>query len=414
MKCYYNEFDPYCAEWLRNLIREGHLPPGDVDDRSITEVCADEIRDYDQWHFFAGLGGWGYAARLAGIGDKRGILTGSPPCQPFSSAGRRQGYADERHLAPVWINLVAALRPAWVFGEQVAAAIKKDDWLDDLLNALETEGYSTGAVVLPACGVGAPHIRQRLWVVARLVDSGDAGSQRHGRPEQKSVPQKRGETERHRSKTGAHSGLADSHCERHHRERLLLREAQAGRLPFKVLEDAWSGEFIGLGDAERRRPESRNQPEGRPETAWKRQCVGGLGDSSSIGQYRGVQDRSKQQPEVSGEGYECGGLADSERNRSDRKKETKTEQSGYRQNWRVSQRGDPAAEGKPSASQAETGWDDPDWLYCRDEKWRPVESGTFPLADGIPARVGRLRAYGNAIVPQAAAEVMVAAMDGSL
>ena len=143
--------------------------------------------------------------------------------------------------------------------------------------------------------------------------------------------------------------MAGANSRRHERKRLLLREAQAGRLPLKVLEGAWSGEFIGLGDAER--------------------------------------------------------------NRSDRKKETKTEQSGDRQNWRVSQRGNPAAEGKPSASQAETGWDDPDWLYCRDGKWRPVESGTFPLAHGLSARVGRLRAYGNAIVPQAAAEVMIATME---
>jgi DNA (cytosine-5)-methyltransferase 1 len=57
-------------------------------------------------------------------------------------------------------------------------------------------------------------------------------------------------------------------------------------------------------------------------------------------------------------------------------------------------------------------WRDADWLYCRDGKWRPVEPGTFPLVDGAPARVGRLRAYGNAIVPQVAAEVISAYMLG--
>jgi DNA (cytosine-5)-methyltransferase 1 len=56
-------------------------------------------------------------------------------------------------------------------------------------------------------------------------------------------------------------------------------------------------------------------------------------------------------------------------------------------------------------------WRDADWLHCRDGKWRPVEPGTFPLAHGAPARVGRLRAYGNAIVPQAAAEVIAAYME---
>jgi DNA (cytosine-5)-methyltransferase 1 len=341
MRAYYNEFDPYCAQWLRNLINAGHIPPGDVDERSITEVKADEIKDYDQLHFFAGLGGWGYAARLAGIAKASGILTGSPPCQPFSSAGKRQGYADERHLAPVWLDLVAALRPAWVFGEQVAAAIKKDDWLDDLLDALEAEGYATGASVLPACGVGAPHIRQRLWVVARLADRDDAGSQRRSE-------RRDGSDQWTFGKGGLADGVADSHCERHQRERLLLRQAQAGRLPFEALEGAWSGEFVGL-------------------------------DNTTSSRHDGAQPQSKIKTWD----------------------ETRLRVSGS--GCRESQR----------SSQDETGWDDPDWLYCRDGKWRPVESGTFPLADGISARVGRLRAYGNAIVPQVAAEIIKAAMENS-
>jgi DNA (cytosine-5)-methyltransferase 1 len=54
------------------------------------------------------------------------------------------------------------------------------------------------------------------------------------------------------------------------------------------------------------------------------------------------------------------------------------------------------------------GWADADWLGCRDDRWRPVEPGTFPLVDGIPARVGRLRGYGNAIVPQVAAQFVTA------
>ena len=166
MTAYYNEWDPYAAEWLRELIKRGLIAPGDVDERSITDVEAEELKGYTQHHFFAGIGGWSLALRSAGWPDDRRVLTGSPPCQPFSAAGRRAGYEDERHLAPVWLDLVAALRPAWVFGEQVAAAIKKDDWLDDLLDALEAEGYATGAIVLPACSVGAPHIRQRLWFTA--------------------------------------------------------------------------------------------------------------------------------------------------------------------------------------------------------------------------------------------------------
>jgi len=181
-RVYYNEWEPYCAQWLRNLIDAGRLPPGDVDERSITDVEPEELKGYTQHHFFAGIGGWALAAKLAGVSESERIVTGSPPCQPFSTAGRGGGYSDERHLAPHWLRLVAAIRPTWVFGEQVAAAIRKDDWLDDLLDALEAEGYATGATVLPACSVGAPHIRQRLWVVARLANSNNKGLQRPRKP----------------------------------------------------------------------------------------------------------------------------------------------------------------------------------------------------------------------------------------
>ena len=260
MSAYYNEWDRDAAAWLRELIKQGHIAPGDVDERSITDVKPEEIRGYTQWHFFAGIGGWSLALRQAGWADDRPVLTGSPPCQPFSTAGQQRGYADDRHLAPVWLDLVKGIRPAFVFAEQVAAAINKHDWLDDLLDGLEAEGYATGAVVLPACGVGAPHIRQRLWVVGRLGDSEQPGLEGH----------------------------------------------------------AWDGE----------------RREGWQETA------GSVAETSAL------------------------------------------------------------------VGLAETGWDDPDWLYCRDKKCRPVESGTFPLADGIPARVGRLRGYGNAIVPQVATEII--------
>lgn len=68
MPVYYNEFDPYAAQWLRNLIAAGHLPEGDVDERSILEVSADDLKDYDECHFFAGIGGWPLALRWAGWG----------------------------------------------------------------------------------------------------------------------------------------------------------------------------------------------------------------------------------------------------------------------------------------------------------------------------------------------------------
>ena len=162
---YYNEFNPESAAMLRQMMNDGLLPKGDIDERSILDVRADDLRGYTQCHFFAGIGGWSYALQLAGWPDDRPVWTGSCPCQPFSSAGRQNGKADDRHLWPVWERLISECRPASVYGEQVESAIAHG-WLDDVYQGLEAQGYAVGSAVLPACSVGAPHKRNRLWFVA--------------------------------------------------------------------------------------------------------------------------------------------------------------------------------------------------------------------------------------------------------
>lgn len=169
MSAYYNEFDPYAAQWLRNLIAAGHIASGDVDERSIIEVQPDDLRGYTQVHLFAGIGGWSYAARLAGWSDDRPLWTGSCPCQPFSAAGKRRGTDDARHLWPQMQRLVAECRPPVVVGEQVASKDGRG-WLAGVRTDLETLGYAVGAADLCAAGVGAPNIRQRLWWVGERVD----------------------------------------------------------------------------------------------------------------------------------------------------------------------------------------------------------------------------------------------------
>lgn len=159
---------------LRQLIADGIIAPGDVDERSIEDVHPTDLIGYDQCHFFAGIGGWSVALRLAGWPDDRPVWTGSCPCQPFSAAGKQKGKADERHLWPVWARLIRECRPASVYGEQVASAIAHG-WWDDVADDLEREGYAVAAAVLPACSVGAPHKRDRLWFVA---DSENDGRQR--------------------------------------------------------------------------------------------------------------------------------------------------------------------------------------------------------------------------------------------
>src|SRR5262245_49424891 len=122
MTGWYNDHDKFAAAWLRELVKAGELPDGVIDDRSILDVKVEEIRDYTQAHFFAGIGGWPLALRLAGWDTARPVWTGSCPCQPFSAAGKRAGEADERHLWPAWFSLIRECRPDTIFGEQVGGA----------------------------------------------------------------------------------------------------------------------------------------------------------------------------------------------------------------------------------------------------------------------------------------------------
>ncbi|CAM6814303.1 DNA cytosine methyltransferase [Klebsiella michiganensis] len=171
---YYNEIDPFAAQWLRNLIAGGHIAPGEVDERSIEDVTPDDLRGFTQCHFFAGIGVWSHSLRLAGWPDDRPVWTGSCPCQPFSAAGKGDGFADERHLWPHFFHLISECRPQHVFGEQVAAG-NANVWFDLVQADLEGMGYAFGLVPFTSAGIGAPHIRERVYWVA------NAGSGRYDR-----------------------------------------------------------------------------------------------------------------------------------------------------------------------------------------------------------------------------------------
>ena len=96
------------------------------------------------------------------------LICGGYPCQPFSTAGKRGGASDDRHLWPEYLRLIQELRPSWVIGENVAGHISMG--LDQVLADLEGEGYTWEAFVIPACAVDAPHRRDRVWVVANAAE----------------------------------------------------------------------------------------------------------------------------------------------------------------------------------------------------------------------------------------------------
>lgn len=307
MAAYYNEIDPYAAQWLRNLIKAGHIASGDVDERSIRDVKSDDLRGYTQCHFFAGIGVWSHALRRAGWSDDVPVWTGSCPCQPFSIAGKQGGFEDDRHLWPVWFDLIKECRPAVVLGEQVASAL---EWIDLVSSDLEGQDYAFGASDLCAAGFDGAHIRQRLYFCAS--------------------------------------------------------DERVDHTSSKRLEGyAWYG---------------RSKPD-------RAQEAGSAAERSGLGWLANSDSRERQRV-ADGEGCEHDGS-----------------QAGWQQSDSELESGSITDRPCPPM----LGRNPADWLFCRDGKWRPVEPGTFPMAHEIAQRVGRLRAYGNAIDAETATAFCTAA-----
>jgi DNA (cytosine-5)-methyltransferase 1 len=334
-RAYYNEYEPFAAEWLRSLIVAGHIAPGDVDERSIRDVRASDLVGYRQCHFFAGIGVWSHALRSAGWADDREVWTGSCPCQPFSKAGRGRGFADDRHLWPEFFRLIGERRPHVVFGEQVASPDGLT-WLDAVSSDMEGAGYAFGSVDTCAAGFGAPHIRQRLYFVAdsdAMRWEGIGGSREEG---------------------------ASEHCE-------VGRMADPGRSEHL----RWSP--VGDSDGAHDSASSAMQGCGGERVGPVDDAANGSAGLMAYPQHYGFYPTDGAAPEPRRDGTDDGLLV-----------------GGVGGVWEAA-----------------------DWIPCRDGKWRPVEPGTFPLVDGASSRVGRVRAYGNAIVGPQASEIVRAYMDGA-
>lgn len=319
-----NEIDPFPAAWQRVLMAERHLPDGHVDERSIADIVPTDLAGLRECHFFAGIGVWPLALRLAGWPFDRVTWTGSCPCQPFSSAGKGKGFADERHLWPLWFHLIEHCEPECILGEQVEGAGGRA-WLDIVFADLEGIGYTCGAVVAPAAGFGAPHQRSRLYWMAHDARSQGRGVGGDGAGQRAAGP------------GGVAVGLADPGSARAGRNAGAGAGSEGGPLLRSVGDASGAHGAMGrVADADRERWSLEPKRNGGPTTG---------GD---------VQPG-----------------ADADRR------------------GRILHR--------PSPTNGL--WGNPDWLLCRDQKWRPVRPGTFPLADAgtVRNRVGTLRGAGNAL-----------------
>ena len=320
----YTDIDANACAWMGELVQQGHLATGRVLHADIKNITPGDADGYDRVHFFAGIGGWELACRLAGWPDELRLWSASLPCQPFSTAGKQLGTDDERHLWPIFRDLVEQCLPPVIVGEQVASKAGRE-WLATVRTDLEALGYAVGAADLCAAGVGAPHLRQRLYWCA--VDA---------RP---------------------------------------IWE------PFSCCEEFWCNVHLQHAfECECPDVETWEERTG----LWPYDLPVWLAHT----QFKGLERFTRAS--------------------NDRSKPGRINQKSPR-------------------STTESSWADAEYFDCLDGKARPIptEPGLFPLANGLPrgvvpsgdisraleegtseARVMRLRGYGNAIVPQVAAEFL--------
>jgi DNA (cytosine-5)-methyltransferase 1 len=430
VKVYYSEFAAYPVEWLENQIKNNQIAGGRVDGRSIKLVSARELEGYKRCHFFAGPGSWEVALQQAGWPEDEEVWTGSCPCQSFSVAGKGKGVHDDRHLWPDFSRLIKARKPKNIFGEQVAGRkvtgklwnpkaferlkpedrgkaedADRDAWFNHVQNDLEGIGYVVGHCVFPACGVGSPMLRQRLYWFARLLD--DPESQRREVCDT---------TDDGKANAPIGSFANAGHCgtdERGSNARYVgddtggrRREEQShaggmreGTRPTKN-ETGGSrsgGAAIELVHAEKhgKGPLDRQPGSGIRQ---KKQA-GGFGVSGGVADVLSDKEHQKfkrSEEAQRGRGADkpsgcgmVGGLEHPEGERRERHQGCER-QKGCRAEHA-------GCANRPGPTNGE--WGAADWIRCRDidkktgrNIWRPVESGSSPLAHAIPYRASKIRA----------------------
>jgi DNA (cytosine-5)-methyltransferase 1 len=368
MTAYYNENDEDKAAWLRELIRKGIVAPGEVDTRSISAVWPEDLAGFSQHHFFAGIGVWSYALRLAGWPDDRPVWTGSCPCPSFSAAGKGGGFDDPRHLWPDWARLIRKCRPATIFGEQADDAIRYG-WLDLVQTDLEREDYAVGKAVLGACSVGAPHIRQRLYFVAHAARERQPFG--HGEPS--------GKLQRETLPKELRLGDADGMDESDRSRRTPRQSSSSG--------DGHRGAAVAasaageLADSDRRGQSVRGEPSAQHDGELRSESVRRMGNADSAASEQHGEKVSRSQAQGGGEWFGNGHQRD----------------------------------GHSSTGFVNGFWAGADWVLRKrwnseDWEWCPTEPGTFPLVAGTTNRVLKLRGYGDAICAEVAKAFIEASM----
>jgi len=147
----YVEYENYCQKVIRQRITDGLLDAAPI---------FGDIRTFISD---------GYAKAYQGLVD---VVTGGFPCQPFSVAGKRRGEDDSRNMWPFTRDTIRIVKPRWAFLENVPGLISSG-YFGTVISDLAEIGYNARWTVLGAKDVGAPHKRDRLWIVANAINNSD-------------------------------------------------------------------------------------------------------------------------------------------------------------------------------------------------------------------------------------------------
>jgi len=331
------EFDPFCQKVLNKHWPEVPIY-NDLKEISKNEETIRNIPEHD-------------------------LICGGIPCQPFSVAGKQKGKEDDRHLWPYMFKIIEQKKPTWVIVENVGGFVNVA--LDDVCLDLEAEGYSTQSFIIPACGVEAPHRRDRIWIIGKrdVVDS-DSTRTGHGH----------GEVQGENGEVQQRNDYAKSNHASEKQDETTTESRQS-----LVNSDS----FRSHEHKEAEKESSRRGAEATTTTT-----------SEDVADSKGNQHQRE--------------LRDGKQKNGEKKKRGKSDRRGSQPSNRSTDVADSDSErlqGGEEARDFRSEGEEAEQFSTRyieffeQNYWR-IEPRVGRVANGVPNRVDRLKSLGNAIVPQ--------------
>ena len=314
------------------------------------------------------------------------IITGGFPCQPFSVAGKQKGTSDDRHLWPEMFRIIKAFKPRYVIGENVRGIINIQDGVvfETVCTDLESEGYEVQPFIIPAAGVGAPHRRERVWIVAHSskFGCGSRSDNWEGRQvsnnEERQLTQDQSERQRWESRSRKESNT---------RSITESRTNQGNEFRWQDLSRSKDVENTRRTLRSRSKLGETNEDEVGEGYANQHQRSSSTSESDVANTYARLSNGSFEEVQSRGQTFDTS----SERSTD----VANTESSDRHDNEAVTRDGEPSTQevfGDGSSLSGESSW------------WH-TEPDVGRVAHGIPGRVYRLKGLGNSIVPKIAEEI---------